>query len=424
MVAGPNPRIFVSHSAKEKHAAAALERIELELNKEFDVFIDRFRLQPGQLWRNELFTRMYRSHGAVILFSEHAFESDFVPTEVSILGSRPYLDADFKLLPVLLDGVTVEQVERKFSAVRLSELQVIQGGTPEEIAAAVRKAFLPLIPKQAAQTPFDKLEVMIANLLKEVPPAALRGAALRLGSDLSVWEPDANLQTQLARELWQADLIISTAAINEDLSSFLDKGQFESLVELIAPSWVDPRLAVSIPGVAKGHRDLRALGVNGTIAFTAQMFVRRACCRGPSVSWRIAPIAAAWDDRATDCLRTEITVALKSEFGMDQDEDDAILRAILEARETGLNEPVFVMFPPPTPPREVLKELRVAFPTVTFFLLTGEHLPAPGEADTDYFQPLVPGLPPGQEWSAYIQYRTARSVGPHEAAPKKGQGSV
>ncbi|HEX8144710.1 MAG TPA: toll/interleukin-1 receptor domain-containing protein [Pyrinomonadaceae bacterium] len=408
----PFPRIFISHSAKEEHAEATLKAIEEELQADFDVFIDRFRLQPGQRWRNELFTRMYRSHGAVILLSKDALESTFVPTEVSILGSRPYLDEDFKLLPVLLGEVTREEVEQKFSALKLTEIQLLGGKSPKEVAQAVRQAFLQLIPKQAAQTPFEKLEHLIANLLKNVPEAALRGAAVTLGADLDVWEPDADLQTRLARELWQADFISSIQAVNDDLSGYLDERQVESLIELIAPSWVDPCLAGGIPSVARGERDRRALGINGTMAFTANMFVRRACCRAPKISWPVVTLSAAWDEHTVESLRAEINAALRSRFYMDADDGDAILRAILEEREGKLKEPIFVMFPPPAPPAEVLKELRKGFPTVTFFLLTGESLPEPGEGEAAYFQSLVPGLAPGAEMRAYLEYKTARSIVP------------
>lgn len=407
----PYPRIFVSHSAKDDLASRTLKAVERKLKAEFDVFIDRLRLQPGQQWRNELFTRMYRSHGAVILFSEPVFDSTFVPTEVSILGSRPYLDPDFKLVPVLLGGVTRERVEERFSAVRLSEIQMVRGDKPAKVAEEVRRALLPLVQKQAPQTPFDKLELLIANLLKDVPQAALRGAAQTLGSDLSVWEPDADLQTKLARELWQADLIKSTQAISEDLGSYLDEQKVKDLVELIAPSWVDPGMAGLIPKVAKGERGRRALAVNGTIEFTAKMFVRRACCRAPRWSWPIVSVTAAWDERPAESLRAEITAALKSKL-LDADASDAHLHKILERRETqgSLNEPIFVMFPKPVPPPEVLSELRQAFPTVTFFLLTGEQLPETGDAEEGYFQPLSPGLPPGREDDAYWDYMTALSV--------------
>jgi hypothetical protein len=124
------------------------------------------------------------------------------------------------------------------------------------------------------------------------------------------------------------------------------------------------------------------------------------------------PISAAWDERATESLKAEITASLRSKLKLDTNDSDAILHKILEKRdEKGeRNEPIFVIFPQPTPPSEVLKELRKAFPTVTFFLLTGEQLPALDDADAGYFQPLAPGLPPGEELDAYIQYRTARSI--------------
>jgi hypothetical protein len=411
----PYPRIFVSHSAKDELASRTLDAIQAKLDYrsggQFDVFIDRERLEGGQKWRNVLFAQMYRAHGAVILFSEPVFDSTFVPTEVSILGSRPYLDADFLLIPVLLGGVTPARVEEKFPAVRLSETQMVGGGDPAAVAEEVRRLLLPLVPKHSAQTPLNRLEVMIADLLKDVPQAALSGAAEALNADPGAWQPDAGLPSQLARELWQADIIDAGAVIGETLRGHLDDEKARRLVELLAPSWVDPCMAEAIPEVAKGEPERRTLAVNGKLTFTAHMLVRRACCRAPDSSWPVATLTGAWDDDATESLRREIASALKSALKMDVGESDALLHHVLKRREQGpRHEPIFVAFIEPTPPPDVLAELRASFPTVTFFLLTGERLPEQDEAGECYFQPLEPGLPEGREEGAYYDYRTALTI--------------
>ncbi len=98
-------RVFISHSAKEPEADQALTELAAALNKAgHTVLLDREpgRLSPGIDWRQEIHTWMALCHAAVVLFSPHALESDWVKKEATIMSWRKSLDKNFILVPVLV----------------------------------------------------------------------------------------------------------------------------------------------------------------------------------------------------------------------------------------------------------------------------------------------------------------------------------
>src|SRR4051812_24231830 len=99
----PRPRIFVSHSNNDPHSRAYIEAIEATLGAAgFEILVDRTRLEPGNKWRDEIYTWMGLCHAAIILVSDAAIrpESIWVPRESSILLWRRTLDPAFNVIPV------------------------------------------------------------------------------------------------------------------------------------------------------------------------------------------------------------------------------------------------------------------------------------------------------------------------------------
>jgi hypothetical protein len=81
------PQIFINHSAKDSFAKQVRDGVAKKLSemKGFDVLLDQDRINPGEAWRAKLYRWLGSCHGAVILFSRDALQSDWVRTETNIL---------------------------------------------------------------------------------------------------------------------------------------------------------------------------------------------------------------------------------------------------------------------------------------------------------------------------------------------------
>ncbi len=81
-----------------------------------EVLVDQDGLIPGKDWEQRLNEWLAECNKAIILFSRRAIEeSNWVAKEATILSWRREIDADFELIPVLLDGETTpEDLQKDF----------------------------------------------------------------------------------------------------------------------------------------------------------------------------------------------------------------------------------------------------------------------------------------------------------------------
>lgn len=409
------PRIFISHSAKEPEAAAVLRRLVADLEPDFRVLVDQDRLSAdedqllaGQDWRAKLFYWMSQAHGAVIIFSKSALASDWVRAEASVLAWRRLMDQSkhFTLIPALLDPVKRADLEQKhFSPMRLTDLQLVRGDDAARIAAQVRAGLGHLLKGRPPETLIEKLERKIARLLRDVDAPELEGAARAIGADTGAWAADADPRVMLAAEMLRRGLP-SVVKVFVELDVFLKRDARRELVNLITPTWVDLRAASGIPEIAARQGAQRTLWVNGgrpgVEEFTGNSFVRRACARSPELAWAVLPVPNAAGEDAVGYYKHAIRKQLQSHVVKVEDAKDEEIRFVLARKERD-KEPVFLLFTPPAPDPEVLAELRREFPTLTFFLLTGDCV-AGGAEGAEF---LRPELQADEEQNAYEEFRYA-----------------
>src|SRR3954452_11995502 len=80
-----NPRVFISHSAKEWDAREMLNvLIETLRNEGFDPMIDSELLRNGELWWERLQQELQCSHAVMALVSPSALQSPHVLREVTL----------------------------------------------------------------------------------------------------------------------------------------------------------------------------------------------------------------------------------------------------------------------------------------------------------------------------------------------------
>jgi hypothetical protein len=70
------PKVLISHSAREGRAKSLRTRLEAALRAEgFEVFVDEAVLKPGDPWRVVNDEWIWQCDGAVLLLSEEAVRS-------------------------------------------------------------------------------------------------------------------------------------------------------------------------------------------------------------------------------------------------------------------------------------------------------------------------------------------------------------
>jgi hypothetical protein len=408
----PKPRIFISHSAHEEVAEAILDNLVDSLATNFDVFCDKKRLIAGEEWRDELFTAMQRAHGAVILFSADALKSGWVRTESSVLAWRRTLvqSKSFPIIPVLLKPVTRADLEGKeFSPMRLSTLQLVRSNNSAQINKQVKQGLQQLLKLAPPATPMENLAQTVATLLENIKEGVLLNAATAMDVDVSEWNDSKEYPLLLANEMLKGGLASARLAIRK-IDEILGPDKTSTLIEMIAPVWVNQHAASVIPQIATREAEvIRSLWVNGGDKypeFTARHFVRRACCRAPNFCWPVLPIAAPGSgEHDVAYYKYKILASIKSKVFRIDDDDEAVVKALLDQRETD-KEPIFVVFFPPGPEPELITALGKEFPTLTFFILTGNQVPGTLPVGVEYLEPM---LQAGEEAKAYIHYKTATS---------------
>lgn len=408
----PKPRIFISHSAHEKAAEAILDDLADSLAATFDVFCDKKRLIAGEEWRDELFTWMQKAHGAVILFSSAALMSTWVKTEASVLAWRRTLAQGklFPIIPVLLNPVTRADLETKeFSPMRLTDLQLVRSDDSAKIDKEVKKGLQQLLKSRPPDTPMENLAQTVAALLGNIKEGVLLNAATAMDVDVSEWSDSSEYPLLLANEMLRGGLASARGAIRR-IDNILGPDNTGTLIEMIAPVWVNQHAASVIPLIATGEAaSIRSLWVNGgdkRPEFTARHFVRRACCRAPNFCWPVLPIAArGGGEHDVAYYKYEILSSIKTKVFRIDDDDESIVKELLDEREKD-KEPIFVVFFPPGPEPELITALGKEFPTLTFFILTGNQGTGTLRIGVEY---LEPKLQAGEEAKAYLHYKTATS---------------
>lgn len=109
--------IFISHSSKGSEWDEQFrDQLNVELmNRHYRTYYDVYHVRPGDLWRPTVYRALTECDAAVLLLSRDALRSAWVHTESVILACRRDLHAhfnrEFRLLPVLLDGVIEADLE-------------------------------------------------------------------------------------------------------------------------------------------------------------------------------------------------------------------------------------------------------------------------------------------------------------------------
>jgi TIR domain len=413
------PRLFISHTSKSDAAIERLDDLRTALEaREFDVIVDREQLGPGDEWRREIYTWLGLCDMAVVMIAPRALDpaNPWVSREATILMWRRALDPDFRVVPVLVDGVTLADLEcGPFRDLLLPEIQgevVAAGADPAWISALADK--LAERAGKCREAPVDALAQPIALQLKNLPDSLLREAASLAAVDLGPWQPQENLPLRLAVQMLDLGLEGSSAALDHLAAAGMATDSLERVLDLVAPSWVDLCAAHCLAATAARQVEKPALWLNAKSDWAARMFIRRASGRPPRTDWPSVPLAAVVDDDGAEGLAAQLRKALSEKLRLVPDalagDDDEQLDDLLESHQRD-GRPIFVVARHSAGLAMNLDRLKALFPALTFLVLGGQE--EAGEDLPAGFVPIVPPLIPGEEAAArrHFRYLIAKLTG-------------
>lgn len=385
----PNPRIFISHSAKEPRTLKVLDALALALEKEgFEVLLDRVRLQPNDTWREEILRWPLQCHASVILFSDAVLNSEsggpsrWVKAEAGLLVARRHVSrqfgGDFKVLTVFFDPVKKSSLKgTDFEPLGIPEIQNVKADTDEALVEKIVEQLLPLRESFGDLARYGTLQrnvgdVLINNITAERRESTLAALAEKLGTSLDKCEPGADRWLWIASKILRADFRRLRGAA-QVFVPFLGQEKALRLCKQVAPfCWVDEGAAERIAEVLRRPEGTRAVGLNTQKKQTAEHYVSRASTSHPP--WPMREYEGGASGAQLEEFVQSVRANVKSFLGIAQEaevSDKELNDDLTDEFDDG--RPLFILVQQsPLPDNGVIEAALAAFPSVTLLLLTGE----------------------------------------------------
>ena len=372
--------VFISHSTKTDDAQAYLDAI-LDALRESKItpLLDQEGLGAGDYWREKLYIWMAKAHGAVLLLTEEALDSEFVPIEASVLAWRSRLQPDFVFVPVLVGNVTREDLKKGvLGKLYLEEIQMAAGDDPQTVAAKVVEAFRnrKLIRRPRPRTLCQRLE---EDIVKYMEDANLRERDVcEVGDQFLGWldSPppddltqfdDLTLFEKFARDLLEQDALTIHRVLRE-LKTRYRMTYAAEILDIAAPFWVSEVACKPLAQLSFDvYLDKRALSLNGTDCWTAHSYISRSFYRRYKHDYPVCVIQRPSLPDTLEDIWQQVTTFVTHRKAVGPNDPESI-KKFIEGHEK-VNSPFFFLFLwVPDPP--LLQELRTYFKTATFFILS------------------------------------------------------
>lgn len=368
-------KIFISHSTKTEEARAFLDAVKNVLDPDFDLRLDQKSLEGGDIWWAQICQWIFEVHGAVLLLTKDALQSEFVHMEAVLLTSRSLLHPKFVLVPVLVGDVSVADTQTgMFGPMALDRFQFVTLKDPaaaQDIADCLKKLRKP----DPLCTPRESLEESIETLLKD---GRIREATLRsVGVACFDWTgneftSDTDFFKKFAADILNKDTSVACAAIKMLLVKNMGGVTAQDLLDAVFPFWVAEEAANPVIRAVLAETSKRGLSLNTKYTDTVHSYIGRSSCRSLRHGFRYYELQPPQLHNSFQDFRDQILQAVKADTGLDDDE--MAKEDIRQQDDDRLPEPVFILFPPNMiPDVTLLDELREEFETVTFFVLADDE---------------------------------------------------
>ena len=394
------PRIFISHVNNDPSGDKVWPAIRNRLIGDgFDVLVDRDLLRPGDQWRNEIYSWMHLCDAAVVLISREALDNPsryWVARELACLIYRRHYDRSLRVIPVLLDDVTFQDLEatERFRDLQIAEAQCVFGGDVAKVAGALNGFRGPDSPW------VFKLAGRIFALLSGFTPTQIEGALRQIDVDLGSWAAREDPHRHLALSMLTMNVQILPRVISELIDLDPDRrntGTLSKIAELLLPRAIDMdavRAVVEEGLKAKdGRRDRRALLLNAPEERFAERYAQRAFPDAQS-SLTLLKLTAVFGEAngAADVQRQltgEIEAAIAQTIQVEEDTRDERIELCQSMVKDG--RPVIVTAKLGNPSEAALRQVMKDYGFATFLFRSEVDAPT-GSWACEVVTPLEPKL--------------------------------
>jgi hypothetical protein len=318
------PRVFISHVNNDPKVEEIWQALRARLVDFFDVLVDREILKPGDLWRNEIYAWIGLCDAAVILISRPALEAPsrvWVARETACLIFRRALDSDLTIIPVLLDDVTFDELEKndRFCDLELNETQCVTGADIDKIIRA-------LAHLRAPKAPLSKVAGQISGFLAEWHSGQIEAVLRECDVDLGHWDYRHDPYRRLALCLLTMDLAREPGKLPQLLgllysfkSSLMDQENLRAHVKKIANLLLPGLFEIeAVRGIVEeslkssGDSSRRALWINAPDEDVAEHYAARAF-PGAQPKWKMLRLPNVYGEDAKEQLISDIERVIEQE---------------------------------------------------------------------------------------------------------------
>lgn len=374
-------RVFISHSSSAgAQARAYIDALKAHLETAGAAyFLDEDDLRVGDVWRPIIYRELARCDGAVLVLDRTALSRPWVTKEATILAWRcalgaygPARQAQLRLVAVLVDDVSKQEVEDAFPALHLDDLQLLRPASASiedaREAAATTAGVFPArsVPER---DPLQRWADRMTHWTDEWPDILLE----RLEEILSISDApsvDADRRAAVVDAfLHRADFTQAVKALDESLG--FHAPHVAHVVNAVLP------VSVPAPSTAAFLRALREAPGSRVVALNAcensvgELFVQRATCCDSHVTVAIGPELVT---AGPESLYRDVVARMGEKAGVIPPEsltpDDMRwvpqeLVVLLRRRSGDGGLPLTTL-------EALLSRLRREFPTCIFLILSGE----------------------------------------------------
>ena len=274
-------RIFISHNAsKRPKTAEFLTELDTTLKDQrggdgermFMPFVDR-DLEPGAPWRGVLYNWMSVCDIAIILLDEQTEHSQWVPREATIFVWRQYLDPTFKVIPILLDGISKEILFKPpFQDLGLNDSGFLECTQGAKVVEALRAE-----PQPKNNHRLTQLEGLIGTIEPSVLRTFVTNSHELLDLEPSPFTAGLRTTRAIAANLLSygfrkgpfkgtINTYPSAKALRILAMSGGDRGRVREIGEKIRFYWVDPLASVKLLNARKWRdREVKVIAIRMNI---------------------------------------------------------------------------------------------------------------------------------------------------------------
>lgn len=415
-ISGRNKHVFVAHYLDQNDII--IETINSCLT---DANLNITYCEMGHMfdWHREFVTRLSPCNAGILLLDENALSSEQLYDEARMIRWLNWLEnRSFKLLVICLKDEIVKQLreDKKWSRLNFRDDEILRIDHPSKVKEQLQPRLMHFV---LHETPIQKIQRTLASILTSIDTTILENVYYHMTGDEPI---EINAAADIVPKLAQEMLFRGLRCLH----TFFEHAEYQLktnhpedinyIIELLAINWIDFRSAALIAGLVHLPSPYRVLCLNTERVDTVTQYIKRARSKLSSKrevwsSWRAVTVLKVASDHDIEHIIHEIRLQLvesipslksirqrleilarippndKAALLKELQQIDQMINEKLAYFEEN-NEPCLAIFAPEfAENRQLLKSIRLNFPSLCFIVMTGDKTKHP--EDFSFAEPLL-----------------------------------